>query len=198
MAVSDVQIANRALQKLGAKRIESLTQDHPNARSLNACYELVRDAELRRYDWGFAISRASIAADSSDTLWGGWNRFTVPNDFLRLLLDDESTSVVDWRLEGRLSPDATPTLCIVTQDASPLEIRYVARVADPTIYDPLFIEALACKLAMETCQEITGSTSKMESLKDDYKFAVNEAKRLGSIERAEQDPPDDEWVEARR
>ena len=36
MAISDVTVANRALQKLGAKRIESLTQDTPNARSINA------------------------------------------------------------------------------------------------------------------------------------------------------------------
>ena len=39
MAISRVQLANRALQKLGAKRIESLTQDHPNARSMNAAFE---------------------------------------------------------------------------------------------------------------------------------------------------------------
>ena len=198
MATSNVTIANRALQKLGAKRVESLTQDHPNARSVNACFESVRDAELRRYDWAFAIARASLAADSEDTLWGGWNRFVVPNDFLRLILDDESTSVVDWRLEGLRDSGDDSVLAIVTQDAAPLKIRYIAKVTDPTFFDPLFIEALACKLALECCEEITGSTSKKESVKDDYKTAVNEAKRIGSIERAEKDPPDDEWVEARR
>mgnify|MGYP001426155490 CR=1 FL=1 len=36
---SKVEIANGALQKLGAKRIESLTQDHPNARSMNVAFE---------------------------------------------------------------------------------------------------------------------------------------------------------------
>ena len=196
MATSNVAIANRALQKLGAKRIESLSQDHPNARSVNACFELVRDAELRRYDWAFAIARASLAADSDDTLFGNWNRFVVPNDFLRLLLDDESSSVVDWRIEGMRDSEAASVLAIVTQDAAPLKIRYIARLTDPTFFDPLFVEALACKIALECCEEITGSSR--DSLKDDYRFAVNEAKRLGSIERAEKDPPEDEWVEARR
>ena len=196
MATSNVAIANRALQKLGAKRIESLSQDHPNARSVNACFELVRDAELRRYDWAFAIARASLAADSDDTLFGNWNRFVVPNDFLRLLLDDESSSVVDWRIEGMRDSGDSSVLTIVTQDAAPLKIRYIARLTDPTFFDPLFVEALACKIALECCEEITGSSR--DSLKDDYRFAVNEAKRLGSIERAEKDPPEDEWVEARR
>ena len=37
MAVSEVSIANAALQKLGSpSRLESLTQDHPNARTMNA------------------------------------------------------------------------------------------------------------------------------------------------------------------
>jgi hypothetical protein len=188
MATSEVGIANRALQKLGAGRISSLSQDHPNARSMNAAYALVRDAEIRRYDWAFAIKRASIAADGDDTLYGDFNRFSLPNDYLRILLDPEDQSVVDWRIEG---------LHIVTKDAAPLEIRYIARIEDPNFYDSLFIEALACKLALETCEDVTGSTSKKESVKDDYGFAVAEAKRLGSIERAEQDHPDDEWLEAR-
>lgn len=188
MATSNVAIANRALQKLGAERIESLTQDDPNARSMNAAFEIVRDAELRRYRWSFAIKRASIAADSSDTLWGGWNRYTLPNDFLMLIRDDETGQAPDWRVEG---------LFIITADASPLEIRYVARIEDPTFFDALFIEAFASKLAVETCQEITQSTSKKESAKSDYAFAINEATRLGAIEKPAEEFPEDSWLNAR-
>src|SRR5690348_7455685 len=100
MAVSDVSIANLALQKLGAKRISSLSQDHPNARSMNAAYERTRNAELRRYDWSFAIKRDSVAADGDGPVWGDWNRYSLPNDFNRLLLDDESGASVDWKIEG--------------------------------------------------------------------------------------------------
>ena len=189
MPTSNVAIANRALQKLGAERVESLTQDHPNARSMNACFEAVRDAELRRYDWSFAIKRASVAADADVTLWGNWNKYSLPGDFLRLLLDNESNSVVDWRIEG---------IYIVTGDDAPLEFRYIARIEDPNYFDLLFIEAFASKLALECCEEITQSASKKDRIQGEYTFAVNEAKRLGSIERAEQDPPEDEWIEARR
>mgnify|MGYP000862511461 CR=1 FL=1 len=64
---SKVSIANGALERLGEKRIESLTQDDVRARSMNASFDSVRDALLRKYDWGFAIRRASIAADGSET-----------------------------------------------------------------------------------------------------------------------------------
>jgi hypothetical protein len=189
MAASNVSIANRALQKLGAKRISSLTQDHPNARSMNAAFERVRDAELRRYDWSFAIARASIAADASGPTWGDWNRYTLPNDFLRLLRDDESGANVDWKIEG---------LYILTADDSPLEIRYIARIEDPAYYDALFLEAFAGRLALETCKEITDSTVDKESIKDDYDRDIAEAKRVGAIEKAARDFPEDEWHAAMR
>ncbi len=189
MTVSDVSIANRALQKLGAKRISSLTQDHPNARSMNAAFERVRRAELRRYPWSFAISRASIAADGDDSLWGDWNRYSLPNDFIRLIRDDETGSHVDWKIEG---------LYILTADASPLEIRYIADVEDPNTFDALFVEVFASRLAMECCKEISDSTVDKESLKDDYKAEIAEAKKVGAIEKEAQEFPEDEWLSARR
>lgn len=193
MATSDTQIANWALKKLGAGRIESLTQDHPNARSINAVYSPVRDAELRRYDWNFAIRRDSIAEDSADALWGGWNRYTLPNDYVRLLRDDESGASVDWKIES----DTTGRY-ILTTTASPLKIRYVAAVTDPNQFDALFAEALAAKLALECCEEITQSSSKKDRAQYDYDQAIAEAKRVGAIEKQAQEAPEDPWLQARR
>lgn len=189
MAVSKVLIANVALQKLGSPtRLESLTQNHPNARTMNAAYNTIRDAEIRRYDWGFAIKRVSIAADPDQTEWGQWNRFSLPGDYIRLIRDDETGKSVDWRIEGQF---------IVTADAAPLSIRYLARIEDPNFYDSLFIEALAAKLAYQTCKEITGSTNQQAICKDDYDFAIAEAKRTGAIEKPAQDAPEDDWVNVR-
>ena len=189
MAASNVQIANRALQKLGAKRISSLDQDHPNARSMNAAFERVRRAELRRYPWSFAISRASIAADGDGPTWGDWNRYSLPDDFLRLIRDDETGTHVDWKIEG---------LYILSMDESPLEIRYIADVEDPNTFDSLFIEVFAGRLALECCKEISDSTVDKESLKDDYMKDLAEAKKAGAIEKEAQEFMEDEWLAARR
>jgi len=189
MAVSEVSIANAALQKLGSPtRLESLSQDHPNARTMNAAFARVRDTELRRYTWGFAIARASIAADGDQTEWGEHNRYSLPNDFLRLLRDDETGQQTDWRQEG---------LFVVSDDDSPLEIRYIAQITDPNSMDSLFREAFACKLAHDTCKEVTGSTDLKDSLKADYKEAIAEAKRVGAVEKPAEEFPEDSWVNAR-
>jgi hypothetical protein len=189
MAVSNVAIANRALQKLGAKRISSLTQDAPNARSMNAAFEAVRRAELRRNAWSFAIKRASVAADATQSEWGEWNRYSLPNDFLRLLRDDETDTYVDWKIEGGY---------ILSKQESPLQFRYIADITDPNTFDSLFVEVFAGRLALETCEEITQSTGKKESVKDDYKTDVAEAKAIGFIEKEAQAFPEDDWLAARR
>jgi hypothetical protein len=194
MATSSVAIANRALQKLGARRIESLTQDHPNARSMSAAYATVRDAELRRYTWGFATRRASLPADGEQTAWGQLNRFSVPDDYIRLIRDDETGQRTDWKIEGG---DEGEGVFIVTADGAPLDIKYVARVEDVNSYDALFVEAFACKLALETCEEITQSTSKKGSISADYDKAIADAKKFGAIEKDAQEFPEDDWVNAR-
>lgn len=190
MAISNVAIANRALQKLGAGRISSLTQDNPNARSINAMFESVRDMELRRYDWSFAIKRASIAADATDeTILSTWKRYSLPNDYIKLLRDNESGTHVDWKIEGRY---------ILSADASPLEIRYIARIEDPNLFDSLFVEVFAGRMAIEGCEEITQSVSKLDSVTAAYDKDISEAKRIGAIEKPAQEPPEDPWLTAMR
>lgn len=190
MAISNVLIGNRALSKLGAARIESLSQTgSANARAVNNAFETTRNAELRRYQWSFAIKRASVAADGDGPVWGDYNRYSLPNDFISLIRDDESGLRTDWKIEGGY---------IVTLDSAPLDFKYIARIEDPNLFDPLFVEAFACKLALEICQEITQSTGKKGDLKQDYVFAIAEAKRVGAIEKGAIDFPEDDFITVMR
>ena len=79
-----------------------------------------------------------------------------------------------------------------------MQFRYIAHIEDPNFYDSLFAEVFAGRLALETCEEITQSTGKKESVKDDYKMDVAEAKNIGAIEKEAQQFPEDEWLAARR
>ena len=64
-------------------------------------------------------------------------------------------------------------------------------------YDPLFVEVLACKLAMEACEAITQSSSKYDAATQAYKFALNEAIRQDAIEAAPAEFPAGSWLDAR-
>lgn len=185
-----VQICNRALQRLGAKRITSLTQDTPNARSCNFAYPPVRDAELRAHTWNSAVKRAQLAEDSTTPLFGKTARYALPSDFIRLLpLDPEQNeNTIDYQIEAGY---------IYTNYSSPLNIRYIYRLTDVNLMDSLMREALSVRLALELCEEVTQSNTKKELLNTDYKMLIREARRVNAIERVAQQPPEDTWITIR-
>lgn len=187
---SAVEICNRALQKLGAKRITSLLQDTPNARSCNVAYEAVRDGLLRDHNWNFAIKRATLAADSTAPTWGRASSFTLPSDFLCLAKDypEDNALTKDWQIEG---------LSILTDDTAPLYVRYIWRVTDPNMMDSLFREALAARLACELCEEITQSNTKKQGLDADFEGIIQRAKNRNAIENIAAVPPEDDWITVR-
>jgi len=197
MATSNTAIANAALQLLGESRsLESLTQDHPNARRMTSAFERTRRSLLRTYDWGFATRRASIAADGDQTEWGGLNRYSLPNDFLRLIRDDESGFAVDWQIEGGDEGEGT---FIVTTSGSPLEIKYIADVLDPNSFDVSFREAFENRLAFVTCKQVTGSNDFQDRLREDFKVIVAQARQIGAIaDRPAREFPEDSWLSVRR
>jgi len=187
---SEVDICNRALQKLGAKRITSLSEDSVNGRACNSAYEIIRDAELRAHPWNFSIQRSELAADATSPDWGRANAYQLPSDFIRLLEDypEDNSNSKDWQIEGRK---------IYSDDDDPIYIRYIARVEDTSAYDSLFIEALAAKLAFELCEELTQSNTKKEGLRSDYEQAIRQAKRANAIENIAAEPPQDTWITVR-
>lgn len=187
---SDVEICNVALQKLGAARISSLTEASVNARHCATAFEPQRDAELRAHPWSFAIVRAQLPADAVAPLFGKARSFTLPSDFIRLLSPDETLNFnnLDWKIEGNK---------IITDDSAPLSIRYVSRVTDANRMDTLFREALASRIALQICEPVTQSNTKMDRVERQYKAAVSEARRTNAIEKTAETPPEDTWVTVR-
>lgn len=183
---SKVGICNKALIKIGAETIASLTEGSENANTLSAVYDAVRDAELRKHPWNFAIKRKQIAEDAEAPEFGYETQYTMPTDLLRILPGNART--IDWKIEGRK---------IVTNSTGALNIRYIARVDDPELYDGAFVDTLACALAVEICERRTQSNQKAVMVREDYKSSIREAKRVNAFENLSEDMPVDDWLAAR-
>ena len=191
---STVQICNLALTKLGAARITSLADDSKQASSLSAIFDTTRDAELALHPWTFAIVRASLPASSTAPAFEWQRAFPLPADCLHIVQVGDSFSYYDsdtgaagFEVEGG---------AVLTDATSPLLIRYVYRVTNTGLFPPLFVQALACKLAFELAEELTQNLSKKEAAAAEYKAMIREAKRANVIERPPQTVPDLSWVRA--
>src|SRR6185295_6001484 len=160
MATSDVSICNLALQKLGAARIVSLSENSRNAKSVSACYTEQRDLELRKYLWNFAKKRATLAPSSTAPAFTFAKAFPLPPDYLRLI--KPARLGLDWHVEQH-----DGALAILTNDGTTLNIRYIAVVTNPVLFDPCFVEMLACKIAWHCCEDITQSNTKKAALMEE-------------------------------
>lgn len=187
---SKVDIWNRALQKLGAKRVTSVNDTGVNGLACNACYDAVLEKVLRKHRWNCSIKRAELAAELTAPDWGRQNAFQVPADYVTLANDypEMASNCKDWVVEGGF---------ILTNDSAPLQIRYVSRMTDVNLMDGLLRETISTHMALEMCEELTQSNTKKETLRADLKDVITDAKKANAIENVPMESPEDSWVTGR-
>ena len=202
---SQADIANLALLKLGSgTKITSLTDNLPVAATLNRCYDITRQAELRANYWSFALRRTTLPALAAVPPWGFRQQFALPADYLRLqqvndfyiipaLLDYTDSDASAYAIET----NSDGVLCILTDYPAPLKMRYVRDVQDEGLFDALFVVSFATRLAFECCEQITNSNSKKQQLAADYKESIKAAVRANAIEKPPQSIGDDSWIVTR-
>lgn len=194
-----IQICNRALAKIGHFSIMSLDDASDAAVILNSMYDVVRDAELSANRWGFALTRALLPALEESPAFGFARKYPLPVDCLRLV-EVGRVWPVDSRADYRFGPDAPWEVeggTVLCDLPAPLPVRYIRREENPERYPATFVEALSCKLAVEICPRIAGKNSAKESLWQEYKFAIAEAKRVNAIQKAPQRLQDGAWMLSR-
>lgn len=187
-----IEVSNLALSKLGEDdQLTDPKDDTKPARSIAAVWDIVRDAVLRKHFWNFAMTRATLTAESAAPDWGYKYQFPLPPDFLRLDIKKMEPKAVqsDFSLEGKKR--------ILTDHLGPLKIRYVRRVSEVGDWDPQFVEAFACKLAAQICIRLTGSKTLKKDLLKEYRVAVGEAASVDGKENLPEAPLDTGWVTSR-
>jgi hypothetical protein len=200
LMASEIAICNSALIKIGADTILALDEGSDRANKLQLRYPMIRDAELRRRRWRFAIERATLAADSAAPDHGFQYQYTLPARCLRViqigeahvgldLSDYRESSSSAWSVEGRK---------ILTNFPAPLAVRFIARITNTGLFDAAFTEALASRIALEMCERTTASDSKRQLAMADYRLAIREAATANALENPPESMAEDSWVAVRR
>jgi hypothetical protein len=181
---SVVAICNRALDMLGAEPVTSLADNTKAARLCARNFEPVRDAVLRAYPWNAAVRRAALAALADTPPWGYARQFQLPDGpapepCLRLLaIDGEVDFGRTYKIEGRR---------VLTDAPAPLNILYIARVADPSQLDPMLYDAIATRLAADLSYGLTASAALGQSLMEIYQAKLAEARATDAQEGSADD-----------
>lgn len=199
--MADVDIANLTLQKLGENGIASLfpPDNLKAARELNKAYNPMRQAELRAHRWSFAKARVQLVADVATPVGNEFvYQYTLPADCLsvRVIGNTRQQIDVDYKtgLERLYSIEGRKLLCNLT---APLLLVYTTDVTDTSLFDACFNDMFACRMGLQTCEVITSSDSKKESIRKDYRISKAEALRSGAIELPPRVIAEDSWVNSR-
>ena len=183
---SQVDIANRALDKLGAESIVSLTEDSENARIINRAYEIVLESMLRSHTWNCAKVRVVLSPLSDAPAFDYDYQFQLPADCLRPIFPSD---VTDWSVEkGNI---------LLTNDGDTLNLLYISTLDDPNDMDACFIEAFASKLALECCEKVTQSASKRKLAQDMYEDSMKTARKANAFENIPAQQDYSSWIDAR-
>lgn len=188
MAYSDTSICNLAIRDVGANRIVNLeeTNKQPEAMACRDLYSHNRDALLRSYDWPFARARVQLSEDTETPVFEFDHQFVMPSNFLRLRnYYDTDAGYEDgrrvWVIEGKR---------ILTNETA-VYLRYVKQVTDPTEFDPLFVELLRTKLALDLLTTLAGIEN-MGGKEDRLTRKMNEAEKRARLVAAHESNPFDE------
>ena len=184
---SEVAIANMALAAIGrGAQITSLDEASQAARACKLRYPYARDAVLRAYDWNFAAKRAELAKNALKPAFEYANAYDLPADCL-LVRSVFAGETEKWVVEGRQ---------ILTDMGDPIFVKYTSLVTDAARFDPLFVEALAARIASDIAVQLSESVSRAQGLWQVYQMKLIEARRRDAQEGQPERLPSGDWLDA--
>ncbi len=137
-------------------------------------YHPVRREVLCANRWSFATEQCTLTSADSPGEGEHSVQHHLPADCLRVL----EVSARQWTLRGR---------SVYCPNKS-IRILYVADVEDTSLFDPLFIEALATRLAWKLCIPLINSTTARQALAEEYhRIALPQAAHFNGVQSRSND-----------
>lgn len=151
--VSETSICNQALTWLGQKPINSLDDPNEKAEWMRNNYPFVRDAVVEEGLWSFATVRGKSEVTQKDA-WGQMYAHPKPPEWMavkRVYLNVDNWDRSNW------TPDESWELSgdYVLSNSSVIYLYGVERVTDTGKFTPMFVQALAARLAADAAIPIT-------------------------------------------
>lgn len=192
---SNIEVCNIALSRVGASLIQSLTDKSKSANACNVFLPLARDTTLRFHDWAFARKRVSLAELGEEYSNFDYS-YQYPSDCLcarKITGVDGSTTSAVWdyatmryvytgkvKYEIGLSSVSNTPIILTNQELA--ELVYTARATNFNIYDSMFVEALAWKLAADLAMPLLNKPEMQQAFYQNFLYAIQEAKVANSNE----------------
>lgn len=196
---SKTEIANLALQLIGqAPDIVNVDTDNTTrAKEVRQAWDAARLAALRAHAWNFATVRTTLAAMSTAPEWGYAKKYALPPEYvgsLRFSKDNHGAQKPPHRI---LTDRAAGGRELHTDEGSPVYIEFVSNVADEGLFDPMFVEYLAAKLAEKIGYRLTGRATIGQEMREYAKDLARDARWADAVDTGRDEADQGEFLDAR-
>lgn len=171
--MTDVQICNLALARLGDARISSLSDATAQAQYCTLFYAQTVKELQGDYNWQFCRKQVNLS-NPTVPVTGYSSKYALPQDFIRLVRlanIDVSENFGQWEI---ISSDVHTGL------PAPLALDYIANITDPTKFPTIFVELLSLKLAAVLSMPLTGSKELFVQLMEVFSATLQKTAFLNS------------------
>ena len=196
--LSQLDIVNQALIKLGVQTISSLTDESEQARVVTASYNMLLHEVLSSAAWSFAIKQKELHALAEPPLFRYSTQYLLPSDCIKLLevhlppkpvITDFQTSQKQYAIQNNK---------ILTNVENGIGLVYVSDAIDPSEFSSSFSAALACKIAAHLSEALTAKAGMRDRAERDYQTALARAKKTNNIAKARRSGIDESsWMAVR-
>lgn len=178
MAITtDLQLANAALYRVGAKEITALDDGSRNANVVNALFDSTRDEVARILPWSCLLERAALTEETVAT--NESNEFDYMYDLSELssaclrTVDINGNEAIVYRVEGQY----------LYTDQQNAVLRYIAQPAADSEgdWDSLLIDAIIARLASKIALRVSGDVQLGAVLGQEYVAMLGLAVKVEAV-----------------
>jgi len=177
--MTQVEIANIALTKLGEEPISDVLNTSNHAQIINRLWDTLEKQELMKADWVFAKKRASLALIAEDN---GVYEYQLPNDCLKI--DDEN---YEFSIEGQS----------FFSTINPYKLKYISSSTLITKWPEDFVMMFAARLSYEMVIPLSADKTHLQILSQEYEGYKRQAKINNGRKYARKDNATDGWYGVR-
>lgn len=197
---SEIEICNMALSRIGNSRfINSLSEKSKEAEQCNLHFNHCRDTVLSDFPWNFASKRVALADTNNPP--PDWKfAYSYPTDCLKaiaIVQAGQKYQQPNNAINFMVGSDENGTGKLIYSDQPQAWLQYVASVTDVNMFDSLFIDALAWRLAGELARPLASNAGIGNEAFQMYRIAITDAAAHSLSESAETNDYMDEFTAAR-
>lgn len=196
---SDIEICNIALSRVAqTEPIVSFTEKSKAAELCSVFYGPLRELVLSDFPWPFAESVVYLADIGSPA--PGWAyRYRYPADCLKVreIIQPGQRRPMASELQIPYAVGYDVGGRAIHTDQPEAGVRFTFRVEDSTFFDPLFVDALAWRLAMDLALPLSSKSDLQQFATQQYQISLTKAEASAFNESQDDPEPDSEFVAVR-